>query len=470
MNTKKKGKGCLIVILVFAVLSLFGACFGSSDSSETETTAVSSSSSAETEAEKESEAASEAENTDAETAASGETDSSGQAALSEKALEVINTYMDDSGDDALKTAVKKLSKENPDALKAGLTQRMSDYMTDNSSGSWNSFDNRKMKKYCELYQAMVPDDTAQTISAALAELESTQKQKDNLPGLDYEDRSFSPDEADSLLDYGSFYVTQRLEMNYSDTIIGGIQKEVDNLKDSDISYWVAYDVTYTLGTAFPGDTEYVICANYKNPFPASGAYDLSYLTSSRTMSLTNSQGFTWEVPVYYLVSDVETLYEQISESQYLDEQIDGQIRVIRQALGIRDTMAEALAALGIWSDSSVYSCSWQSSTTGYFLIPSMDEAGNPGFIVTVENSTSYAATAFYIDYISLEGNEDGGYTYTGRIYSATKEAEPESVGTCAITWASPESVDFFTLEMIESNEKTDLSVVADDYAYYGLIV
>ncbi len=104
-----------------------------------------------------------------------------------------------------------------------------------------------------------------------------------------------------------FYITQRLEKGYSDNILGILQKEADSYKPETASDWVAYNVDYVLGTATPGDTCSVVHSDNLNPFPESGAYNITYVDTGTTMDLTNTKGFTQTVPVYQMIEDVATL-------------------------------------------------------------------------------------------------------------------------------------------------------------------
>lgn len=106
---------------------------------------------------------------------------------------------------------------------------------------------------------------------------------------------------------GTFYVTQRLDKAYSDNILGALQKEFDSYQAQSTSDWVAYDVEYVMGTAFPGDSLYVLHADNLNPFSQSDAYELYYIDTGETTELVNSRGFTSTVPVYQLVENTDAI-------------------------------------------------------------------------------------------------------------------------------------------------------------------
>ncbi|MBM6725288.1 hypothetical protein H6C13_19825 [Pseudoflavonifractor phocaeensis] len=102
-------------------------------------------------------------------------------------------------------------------------------------------------------------------------------------------------------------MTQRLEKAYSDNILGALQKEFDSYQAQSTSDWVAYDVEYVMGTAYPGDSLYVLHADNLNPFSQSDAYELYYIDTGETTELVNSKGFTSTVPVYQLVENTDAI-------------------------------------------------------------------------------------------------------------------------------------------------------------------
>ena len=75
------------------------------------------------------------------------------------------------------------------------------------------------------------------------------------------------------------------------------------------SYWVAYNIEYIMGSAFPGDNEYVIMCDYMNPFSEAGSYYINYVETGETLNLVDSKGFQSETPVLYLVTDTSHIQE-----------------------------------------------------------------------------------------------------------------------------------------------------------------
>ena len=109
---------------------------------------------------------------------------------------------------------------------------------------------------------------------------------------------------------GEWYISQRLETKYDDTISGDIRKEVDSYRQVEGSEWVGVNVTYTMYGQDIGDEKVVFYSSQKNPFSKSGSYFLRYVESSETKTLINDNGFERTVPVYYLLDDTIDLNER----------------------------------------------------------------------------------------------------------------------------------------------------------------
>jgi hypothetical protein len=119
-----------------------------------------------------------------------------------------------------------------------------------------------------------------------------------------------------------FYITQRLETSYSDNILGAIQKEIDSYTRDTTSNWVAYNVEYLpMIGATRGDTVTIIHAGELNPFPQAGVYNLLCYFGNETTSLTDGNGFVFDAPVVYMVSDDGKLYEDYNTYTVLQSSI-----------------------------------------------------------------------------------------------------------------------------------------------------
>ena len=109
--------------------------------------------------------------------------------------------------------------------------------------------------------------------------------------------------------------------------------------------------------------------------------------------------------------------------------------------------------------------SWQSESTGYYLIPFLD-SGEYQIWFTYENDTIWANTAYTMDVSEIENTPSGGIICRGEIYEAAKE-NPPCVGVAEVTWHSKESIDFCSVKLVDGHQFSDTSMVADDYSYYG---
>ena len=118
-------------------------------------------------------------------------------------------------------------------------------------------------------------------------------------------------------------------------------------------------------------------------------------------------------------------------------------------------------------DSEIGDCSWQSYSTGYYLIPFLD-SGEYQIWFTSENDTIWANTAFTMDVTEIENTSSGGIICRGNIYEAVKE-NPPYVGVAEVTWHSQETIDFCSVKLIDGHQFSDVSMVADDYSYHGIV-
>lgn len=159
---------------------------------------------------------------------------------------------------------------------------------------------RDMERAVRLYELVW--DSADSVHAIQ---QSTKELSDKLAanGTLEDKYSFELKSAYQSYNTGNFYITQRLEQSYSENIVGKLEKEIDSYKQEDTSDWIAYDVQYILGTPIAGDNYWVIHADSKNPFSESGAYELTYFDTGKTVPIGSGGGFVKEVPVYQLIEN-----------------------------------------------------------------------------------------------------------------------------------------------------------------------
>lgn len=103
-----------------------------------------------------------------------------------------------------------------------------------------------------------------------------------------------------------------METHYDDTLLGSLQKELDSFNTSKAIEWLAYDVDYLMGEAYPGETAYVLITEDEYTFSKQGAYKLTYVDTGKTTELVNNQGFRWEASVYFVV-DEDTYNENLQK-------------------------------------------------------------------------------------------------------------------------------------------------------------
>ena len=113
----------------------------------------------------------------------------------------------------------------------------------------------------------------------------------------------------------NLYVAKRLETKYEDTMVGAVKKELDHLEQIEESEWIVCDMEYLLDTLVPGDVRAILRADYPDPFSEKGMYELNYIVLDETRTLVDQDGFTFEVPVYYMVSDMQAFYDGYEEFQ-----------------------------------------------------------------------------------------------------------------------------------------------------------
>lgn len=113
----------------------------------------------------------------------------------------------------------------------------------------------------------------------------------------------------------NLYIAKRLETKYEDTMVGAVQKELDHLEQTEESEWIACDVEYLLGNPVRGDVAAVLRADHQDPFSESGVYELNYIVLEETAPLIDGDGFNKEVPVYYMISDIQAFYDGYKKFQ-----------------------------------------------------------------------------------------------------------------------------------------------------------
>ena len=160
----------------------------------------------------------------------------------------------------------------------------------------------------DFYKKIYPDSTL--INTEKGILESIDSASSEMEEAKTSDLGYSVEDAE--LYEGKFYIYKRMETHYDDTLLGSLQKELDSFNTSKAIEWLAYDVDYLMGEAYPGETAYVLITEDEYTFSKQGAYKLTYVDTGKTTELVNDQGFRWEASVYFVV-DEDTYNENLQK-------------------------------------------------------------------------------------------------------------------------------------------------------------
>ena len=160
----------------------------------------------------------------------------------------------------------------------------------------------------DFYKKIYPDSTL--INTEKGILESIDSARSEMEEAKTSDLGYSVEDAE--LYEGKFYIYKRMETHYDDTLLGSLQKELDSFNTSKAIEWLAYDVDYLMGEAYPGETAYVLITEDEYTFSKQGAYKLTYVDTGKTTELVYDQGFRWEASVYFVV-DEDTYNENLQK-------------------------------------------------------------------------------------------------------------------------------------------------------------
>ena len=166
------------------------------------------------------------------------------------------------------------------------------------------------------------------------------------------------------LHQGTLYIAKRMETVYEDTVIGAVEKELDHLTQTEESQWAVCDIEYLFDTPIPGKIAAILRADHQDPFPEKGMYELNYIVLEERQPLISEDGFTREVPVYYMVSDMQSFYDgynafqankalQNSEKEPMGDTVSGNVHSAGTAEEVETTDAVE-AELGNKIDTSEY--------------------------------------------------------------------------------------------------------------------
>lgn len=135
-----------------------------------------------------------------------------------------------------------------------------------------------------------------------------------------------------------------------------------------------------------------------------------------------------------------------------------------QTNAIQSGGAQAALSFAAWTNPNIGS--WHSPSTGYYVIPYIDSAGNPSLRFANANTKDSSATVYYTDAVSAVTNDAGGLTYQAYLYKPSGENQ-QLVGMVEVTWNSSAELKSFSVKMINGNQTMDNSMAGSDYTFFG---
>lgn len=153
-----------------------------------------------------------------------------------------------------------------------------------------------------------------------------------------------------------------------------------------------------------------------------------------------------------------------TENQNIQEE-NPQTQNAPQTNAIQSGSVQAALSFAAWTNPNIGS--WHSPSTGYYVIPYIDSAGNPSLRFANENTKDSSATVYYTDAVSAVTNDAGGLTYQAYLYKPSGENQ-QLVGMVEVTWNSSAELKSFSVKMINGNQAMDNSMTGSDYTYFGV--
>lgn len=207
-------------------------------------------------------------------------------------------------------------------------------------------------------------------------------------------------------------------------------------------YAKAHDIAYTLPTAEAAKT------SQTNALPPE--------TQAENSSAQNAENQN---------TQSQNIEAQNTENQNIQEG-NPQAQNAPQTNAVQSGGAQAALSFAAWTNPNIGS--WHSPSTGYYVIPYIDSAGNPSLRFANENTKDSSATVYYTDAVSAVTNDAGGLTYQAYLYKPSGENQ-QLVGMVEVTWNSSAELKSFSVKMINGNQTMDNSMAGSDYAFYGAV-
>lgn len=340
----------------------------------------------------------------------------------EKLVEAIDEYLN-SGE---KKTIKMISKADKDQVWELLADRILGVSQNYSANSIYVIANGCKELYEKAYsESRTELNQAVALSKQLKMLEQS---KNNLKGT----YPFDLEEGANNYQYGSFYITQRLETSYGDNFLGKILDEVNSYIPEEDSCWVAYNVVYDMFLGqIRGDNVYILYSSEPNPFTQAGVHNVTYFSDGKTMETKDSKGFQNNVPVLYLIDEnsLESDWKEYQNLKLQETEVRSELLEVcgEETVDLSEitsvSWVEANAFEGEWADIYNQRCHLYIAPVYENAYHIIVEWGNSGWDSTRWEMTgiydSNSGILVYSDCISSEihYNEDGTETkkenYTG---------------------------------------------------------
>lgn len=333
------------------------------EAEEASKTAEESSKAAEKAAKESSKAAEKAAEESSKAAEKAAEESSKAAAEASKAEQERETQLQEAEEDIKdyiknkkSSALKQLKKIDGEIFDQAWINCLTEAISNETE--WTPTVKDTVSAYCSLYRESHGDTISEKAKKVMSSLETLSGYDSQIFQL--ENKYGSIDLENSMVYTGIFYVSQKLETAYDDTLSGAIQKEIDSYKSTDGSEWVAYNVEYSFGVAMPGDIVYVLLSDEVSPFSSRGEYTVTYIDTGLTKTLVDDLGFQKEAPVYKMTQDYGVMEEDRKQLVQLEGKASREYADLRRQLSGEEselTDGETAAAFsGDWWDINSQRC------------------------------------------------------------------------------------------------------------------
>ena len=153
--------------------------------------------------------------------------------------------------------------------------------------------------------------------------------------------------------------------------------------------------------------------------------------------------------------------DSVSENDTLSSEIPEMA-----SAGIDDKNFDIIPVDHIFHIDQEEASAWYSNAAKYYMFSCVEESGPVVIFMSEDDMISDNPTSYYTEITSIDWNDHGGLVCSGPMYVVKGEYVNDN-GTVEITWNSWETIDYPSIRMINENQMTDVSMIADDYSYWG---